>query len=322
MIFIHKEPPSIRSLLVQQVFRRAGIASDSSQTPHFLVRQYTKSILSANPPLHVRARMEVRSLNVAGYPVHALIPNVQACARSILYLHGGSYLFTFTRQHWNFLARLAERTGSIIIAPDYPLAPSHTWAEAYRFLFDLHAALGPVLPFENTMLMGDSAGGGLALGFAMALRDRALQLPASVVMLSPWLDVTLENPQIAEIQQSDPMLNADSLRKAGRAWAGHSNPRRPDISPIYGDARNLPPLSLFIGTCDILLADCRKFRNLCAARGIPLDYYEYEHMMHVWMLLPVDESKEAMDQIEGLVSTQAACLDPDAVRAFFVEEGR
>jgi acetyl esterase/lipase len=107
MIFIHKEPPSIRSLLVQHVFRRAGIASDSSQTPHFLVRQYTKSILSANPPLHVRARMEVRRLNVAGYPVHALIPNVQACARSILYLHGGSYLFTFTRQHWNFLARLA-----------------------------------------------------------------------------------------------------------------------------------------------------------------------------------------------------------------------
>ncbi|MCX8013698.1 MAG: alpha/beta hydrolase, partial [Rectinema sp.] len=248
--------------------------------------------------------------------VHVLIPKVQICARSILYLHGGSYLFTFTRQHWNFLARLAERTGSIIIAPDYPLAPGHVWSDAYRFLFSLHEALCRFISFGNIILMGDSAGGGLALGYAMALRDRGLPMPATLILLSPWLDVTLDNPQIADMQNTDPMLNAEALRKAGRAWAGHSNPRRPEISPLYGDVHGLPHVSLFIGTHDLLLPDCRKFKNICTVRGVPLDYYEYEHMMHVWMMLPVDESKEALGQIEGLVMTQAPCIDPDSIRAF------
>jgi len=317
MIFIHRQPQSARSMLLERAFRRAGVKESSdSEQPRFIPRQYAKSLLSAEPPLHIRARLGVQSIAVAGSRVHVLMPRFEGCARCILYLHGGSYVATFTRQHWNFLAKLAERTKSVIIAPDYPLAPEHRWADAYRMLFALWDRMGLALPHKDVVLMGDSAGGGLALGFVQALRDAHLAMPASVIMLSPWLDVTMENPQIQTLDEVDPFLSVEALRKAGTAWAGGSNPRRMEISPIYGHFEGLPPMSLFIGTKDILWADCRRLRDICLVTGAHLDYYEYEHMMHVWMLMPIRESKQALDQISGILTTQPECASPDAVQKF------
>lgn len=309
MIFIHREPQSTRSMLLERAFRRVGIkGSADKEKTHFIIRQYAKSLLSAEPPLHIRARLEVQSFQVAGSRVHILVPHFEGCARCVLYLHGGSYVATFTRQHWNFLAKLAEATKSIIIAPDYPLAPEYRWADAYRMLFALWERLGAYsLPLSSLVLMGDSAGGGLALGFVQALRDAHLPMPASLVMLSPWLDVTMENPQIERLDEVDPFLSIEALRKAGMAWAGGSNPRRMEISPIYGHFEGLPPMSLFIGTKDILLADCRRFRDICLLTNTRLDYYEYEQMLHVWMLMPIRESKQAIEQIAGILATQAEC---------------
>lgn len=321
MIFIHREPQSARSMLVERVFQRARVSQGAdSSPPRFLVRQYTKSLLAPEPPRGIRARLDVRSFSIANSRVHVLIPRIEGCGRCILYLHGGSYVATFTRQHWNFLAKIAERTKSVIIAPDYPLAPEHRWAEAYRMLFALWKRMEATLPRKSLVFMGDSAGGGLVLGFAQALRDARLTLPASVIMLSPWLDVTLENPQIGQLSSTDPFLNVEALRNAGRAWAGRSNPRRMEISPIYGHLEDLPPLSLFIGTNDVLLADCRKLWDICAVTDVHLDYYEYEHMLHVWMLLPIREAVHAVAQISGILATQAQCVDIDAVLEFSREE--
>jgi len=318
MVFIRREPQSVQSIVVERAFKRAKVGQTPAAPPaRFLVRQYAKSILSSAPTRAVRSRLKVQSIEIAGSPVHALFPESEGCARLVLYLHGGSYIATFTRQHWNFLAKLAEKTRSIIIAPDYPLAPEHRWSDAYRMLFELWDRLDKHGLSENISLMGDSAGGGMALGFAQALRDARRPLPSSVIMLSPWLDVTLSNPRIYKLSPRDPFLNVESLREAGKAWAGTSNPRRHEISPLYGSMSGLPPMSLFIGTKDVLLADCRALWNICAVTGAHLDYYEYENMMHDWMLMPIRESGYATEQIVGILLTQAMCAEPQSVAQFF-----
>jgi acetyl esterase/lipase len=323
MIFIHREPQSVRSMLVERVFRRAGVSlGPDAPPPRFIVRQYTKSLLSPEPPRSVRVRLDVRSFCIAQSRVYVLIPRAEACGRCLLYLHGGSYVVPCTRQHWNFLAKIAEKTKSVVIVPDYPRAPEQRWSDAYRMLFALWKRMEEFLPCTAIALMGDSAGGGFALGFVQALRDAHLTMPASVIMLSPWLDVTLENPQIEALSSVDPFLNVEALRSAGRAWAGRSNPRRMEISPIYGHFEGLPPMSLFVGTKDLLLADCRRFRELCAVTGAQLDYYEYEGMLHVWMLLPIRESEHAVAQIAGILATQTQCVDINAVLEFSREDER
>lgn len=322
MIFINRGRQSVRSALFEQVFARAKVSqAPDAPPPRFLIRQYTKSMISPAPTRLVRARLEVRSFELEGMPVHTLIPRSESCTRLALYLHGGSYVTTFTRQHWNFLASLAERTQTAIIAPDYPLAPRWRWSDAYRRLFALWGKIESHLSPSDIAVMGDSAGGGLALGFAQAIRDARRSLPSAVIMLSPWLDVTLENPEIRQLSPRDPFLNADALKAAGKAWAGGSNPRRHEISPIYGALSDLPPLSLFIGTKDILLADCRRLWNMCAVTGVHLDYYEYEHMMHVWMLMPIRESGHATEQIAGILATQTPCVDRRRLSKFIEEVG-
>lgn len=257
--------------------------------------------MSPSPPDYLRLRVDIRKDDAGGREVHSISPREGGNGKTVLYLHGGSYVMGFSRQHWRFLANLAEKSGARIVAPDYPLAPESGWGAAYRMLWDLYVKMTESADPRDIALMGDSAGGGLALGFAMLLRDERRPLPSSVVMLSPWLDITLENRNIREVDPSDPFLNIEALRKAGRVWARGSNPRKPLISPIYGSFSGLPPMHLFVGTKDIMISDCRKLNGLCMAEKVPLAYYEYENMLHVWMLMPMKEAGQALGQIAAIV---------------------
>lgn len=221
---------------------------------------------------------------------------------TVLFLHGGSYVVNATHPHWSFLARLVEKTGCRVAAPDYPLAPDYCYADAYRMLRSLYKKLLEREPRPKIVLMGDSAGGGLALGFSMLIRDEGLPPPETLVMLSPWLDITMSNPRIATIDREDPFLNREALVRAGASWARGSNPRKPLISPLYGSFAGLPTMHLFIGTKDILVADCRRLRDACHAAGARLAYYEFESMLHDWMLLDFKEARIAGAQIAAIVA--------------------
>jgi acetyl esterase/lipase len=94
-----------------------------------------------------------------------------------------------------------------------------------------------------------------------------------------------------------------------------------EVSPLYGRFEGLPPMNLFVGTKDLLVADCRKFRDICVTTGVKLDYYEYEEMLHVWMLLPIRESGRALEQIIGIVATQAECIDVGSLKGGLKDEG-
>ena len=308
MIFRYTGAPSARSILFERMLRVAGVKeSQNVGKPSFRARDYSKSISSPEPPDYLRLRVDVSKTLFEGRPLHWLSPKGGKTSPRVLFLHGGSYVVNATRPHWRFLAGLVERSGCMVVAPDYPLAPEYGFADAYRTLTGLYRGLLEEVPPSAVILMGDSAGGGLALGLSMLIRDEKIGRPAAVVMLSPWLDVTMSNPYIEEIDPEDPFLNIEALRKAGFSWAKGANPRKPLISPIYGELSGLPPLHLFIGTKDILAADARRLRGLCMAAGANLSYYEFENMVHDWMLLDFKEAKVAASRIAAIVAGYSAC---------------
>ncbi|TXT48768.1 MAG: alpha/beta hydrolase fold-3 domain-containing protein [Spirochaetes bacterium] len=236
--------------------------------------------------------------------IHRLEPKSKIPGLKVFFLHGGSYVINATRPHWRFLANLVESTGCGVVAPDYPLAPRHSYAEAYQALVGYYRAFHKALEEGQTVvMMGDSAGGGLCLGLSMALRDEGLDLPLGLVLLSPWLDVTMSNPHIEVLDPTDPFLNVQALKNAGLAWAGGANPRKPWISPLYGNLSGLPPMHLFIGTKDVLAADARRFRGLCLAAKADLAFYEFDNMVHDWMLLDFKEAKLAAQRIAEIIKS-------------------
>ena len=106
-------------------------------------------------------------------------------------------------------------------------------------------------------LAGDSAGGGLALGQAIAYRDAGLPRPRQVVLIAPWVDLTLSNPAIPSLEPVDPVLRADNVRACGALWAGDRDPEHPTLSPLFADLAGLPPVHIFQGGYDILAADAQ-----------------------------------------------------------------
>jgi acetyl esterase/lipase len=173
----------------------------------------------------------------------------------------------------------------------------------YEFIEGAYSQLLASAASGNMILMGDSAGAGLAFGFAQKLRNEDKPLPAQIILLSPWLDVTMSNPEIAEADKKDRMLGIKGLQMAGKSYAGDQDMKHCLISPIYGDFRGLGRISLFIGTHDVLYADCRKFRQMMREQGIPLNYYEYPKMFHVWIAVTaLKESRSAIGQITELVN--------------------
>jgi epsilon-lactone hydrolase len=151
--------------------------------------------------------------------------------------------------------------------------------------------------FKPNRLMGDSAGGGMGLALAMQARAKGVEQPSDIVLLSPWLDVTMTNPDIKAVDKFDPFLDIQGAKYLGKIYAGETDPANYLVSPIYGSVKNLAPITLFIGTHDILVPDCRKFKVEAKAEGVEIDYHEYESMIHVWMLISSPEAKKAAKAI-------------------------
>jgi acetyl esterase/lipase len=236
----------------------------ATQTAEALHRNVLAREESPQPPKSLRAIASIETLEVNGFEVIRLTPFSGATGTSIIYLHGGAYVFPLTTAHWKLIGKLITQTGATVTVPLYGLAPEHRADAAYDLLDAIYdAAQQPVF------LVGDSAGAGLAIGYAMHARDTSRPPAAGVFAISPWLDATLGNPGIVEIAPRDPILAVRGLVEAGLWWAGARDTRDPMVSPLHGDVTRLPPVHLYQGGRDILAPDTIGLaRRIIAAGGV------------------------------------------------------
>ena len=253
------------------------------------------------PPKRTEKICNVVTYAPGGRNVFVLSPKTRKATQHILYLHGGAYVQNFVKQHWKFLSDLVASTGSAVTAPDYPLAPKHTFIDAFQMVISVYREMVANVGSHNIVIMGDSAGGGLSLALCQRLKYESVPQPRRIILLSPWLDLTLTNPEIRSIDSRDPFLGISGLRKAAVAYSGGHNLNDYLLSPINGSFDGLAPISIFVGSNDILVADARRLAMIAKQRGIAIDYREYSDMVHVWMLLYFPESRKAQDEIRALL---------------------
>ncbi len=211
--------------------------------------------------------------------------------RTAMYLHGGSYFAPPNIFHWDMLERLSELAQMRIIVPLYPRAPVHTCSAAYTLLTEL------CTEYSFEALMGDSAGGGLALGLAQTLTAAGKPCPDKLILISPWLDISMENEEMKQYEELDPMLGIYGLRRMGKLWAGSLDVHDPRVSPIYGDFSGIRELFIYIGTHEIFYPEVERLERLLEGSSTALDITVGEGMTHVWVAYPMREGRSAVSKM-------------------------
>ena len=229
-------------------------------------------------------------------------PKNNKSEKVILYLHGGAYINNIVKFQWDMMEEIARKTNSKIVVPDYPLSPESMYNDVYLFIESVYNDLLTQTKSENIVFLGDSAGGGLSLGLAQKLQKEKKAGPSQIILISPWLDVTMSDPEVQKIDPLDKVLSIKGLVWAGKVYAGKQSTQDPLISPIYGDTKGLGKISIFIGTHDVLLSDSMRLRKNLEANKIPFNYFEYPKMFHVWpVLIGMSEADTTIEQISNLI---------------------
>jgi acetyl esterase/lipase len=202
---------------------------------------------------------------------------------TVLYLHGGAYCVGSPATHRAIASHIARRTAARIFVADYRLAPEHPFPAA---LEDAVAAYRALLrggaSSQRCAIIGDSAGGGLAVATALRLRELGEPLPAALVLFSPWVD--LGEPDRGIEPAGEAMLSRAWTAECARLYLGGHHSGDPLASPINGDLRGLPPTLVQVGQDELLLADSRRLYSALAAAGVPVELQEYPRRWHVFQL--------------------------------------
>jgi len=291
----YTQSPSFNSKFYRIAIRIKGIKNVVEK--EFKNGDFSKNNKVAKIPSKVQRQCDVLHWESKGRTIWELRKKNTEPKKYILYLHGGAFVHNITTYDWQLLSRVAQHSGYGIIIPDYPLAPEHTYKDVYNMVMPVYEELLHRVGCENVVLMGFSAGGGLTLSLAQYAKNKSLPQPSQIILLSPLLDATLQNPEIADIDSHDPYLGIEGLKKAVLAYSGGDDVSNYMISPINGTVEGLAPIHLFIGTHEILMPDAKKLVALAARQNVHIDYHEYPEMYHAWIFLNMREAKDVFDKL-------------------------
>lgn len=283
--------------------RPSVFPQDSESVGKFLERREPPP--DAPLPQRIARRHAVERWQAAGHECVTLHPSSGKGARHIVYFHGGGFVLPMFDVHWPLVAAMADRTGASITVPLYPVAPEATRQAQDAVADEAFARLATDWSPSDIVLSGDSAGGHMALALALRqIRKKGLK-PGKLVLFAPWLDMTLADEAIREVEPHDIMLKVDPLRTIGKIWAGDGDPASPELSPLYtpeSELAQLPPTQIFVGRHDIFVIDSRSFTARLRAAGGNVRLYEYAGAPHVFMaLLPTREAKDCLTLVGNFV---------------------
>ena len=186
-----------------------------------------------------------------------VLPEDECRQGVLLYLHGGGYTCGGLDYALGFGSMLAAETGNRVFCAAYRLAPEHRFpaavedaVKAYRYLLEKGYSS------SHITLCGESAGGGLCYALCLKLREEGLAMPAGIVAVSPWTDLTASGPSYETNKEADPTMTAEVLDFFARCYT--DDREDPLVSPLFADLEGMPPSLIFVGGDEIMLSDAEQ----------------------------------------------------------------
>jgi len=256
------------------------------------------------PPAIIAAKIDWEKLAIDGAKAVWLNKkNIENGA--LVYLHGGSYNAGTFDVQWKYIADMCARTKMAALIVDYRLAPQNPFPAGLEDGLTIIETLltNGDLP-EKWFLLGDSAGGGLAVAVCLKLIEAKIVLPQKLGLMSGWYDLTVSSPEIYQNQNVDPMLSIDRMKEAADWYRGAENAENKLISPLFADLKNFPPTLMQCGTADLLVWENRRMYRKFLEAGVDVRYEEFPNLFHDFMMIGfLPESKKArLSQTEFLIN--------------------
>jgi epsilon-lactone hydrolase len=307
---------------VQPAAPETSLGTDPSAEPSLLLEAFTRylrnrpadddteSIRSFNDG-HALEGISGCSSSLGGVPTVTLEPLVGKPKRTIVYYHGGGYISGSPPDRYLPLAgAVALAAEARVHVVDYRLAPDHRFPAAFE---DCLAAYrwsvrdGGENP-ETLAVLGDSAGGNLAIAVATAARDENLPLPSCIAVISPFADLTFSGPSLELRKNIDPFVTRETLESMASEYLDGADTADPRCSAVFADLNDFPPLLIQVGENEILFDDATRIRDAAVAAGVDTTFQPWAHGIHVWPVFisaGLPESALAIEDLAGFFRLHA-----------------
>lgn len=215
----------------------------------------------------------------------------------ILHCHGGGYSTGSSLYARTLTSKLAATASMDVLCFDYRLAPENPYPaaqedamKAWNYLMLLGYGA------KDVILTGDSAGGNMALALALRLKEEGRLLPAGIVLMSPWTDLTSSGESFETKAELDPVLNRAYIDRMIQAYAPDSDLKDPMISPLYGNFEGFPPTYIQVGENEILLSDAQRLYQALVDANVSAKIDIFPGMWHVFQMSPMKAARDAMNR--------------------------
>ncbi len=269
-------------------------------------RRLLRELLSAQP---LPADVTVTAGELGGVPTAEVTVDGIEPRHVVLYFHGGVYVMGDAALAADLASQVGRRTSAKVISVDYRLAPEHPYPAAVDdALAAYEALLNDGTAPSDIAFAGESAGGGLAVATMVNARDQGLPLPAAAFVMSPYADLTLAGASLETKREADPLMSLERLEARVPDYTAGQDAALGLISPIFADLSGLPPLSIQVGSHEVLLDDAIRLARQTAMADVDVTLEITAGVPHVFQAYHaiLDEAVAPLDRAGQFLSAHLA----------------
>lgn len=289
-----KISPLWKQLITERILKTVIRKPSQFNLPPNSLRLALEQLCRAFPQ---NKEVEIRTLRLAGLRAEEIKPQTES-TQLIFHIHGGAFFLGSLKTHRAFLTQIAARTQMQVLHVDYPLSPEHQHPEAIDALFDIYTTLlDQGVQSKDIILSGDSCGANLALALALRIQQEKLPQVSGLILLSPFLDLTLTSESLRYNAQHDALLSIETLETGIDYYVPKNMDKSdPTISSLFADLTGLPPILVQVGSKEILLDDAQRFKERAEQANVKVHFKIYTGMWHNFQMFSAwfDEAQQAI----------------------------
>jgi epsilon-lactone hydrolase len=246
--------------------------------------------------------VKITTEQIAGVTCYWFVPRTFDEVKIIIYLHGGMFGFGSIRSHKPMVSHFASALSAKVLFIEYALAPEKPFPNGLNDAIKVYRELIGKESNSKIVLIGDSAGGGLAVSLIKKATEEKLQVPSCVILISPWLYLKCDTASHETRKKMEQVLTRDMLVEYANYYVANNNWR--DADPSQFSLNSFPPLFILVGSNEILFDDSKLFYEKIKPLRSDTKIKEYINQNHVWLLADIksEGSKNALTDINEFIS--------------------